>query len=281
MKCDIIHDTGNISASVKYIDNTFTYRIFYIHGIIDKKKFSILYQLSSQQFFTILIKKESISVRTRFRSFLEGIPGHYYFALHLQEFLPSQEYFFDTNDVHLNTTFYCEIGQTFVSLNLMIEPYPGKESKYSHYHVTVNCPMLNIVEIPELDKCAHTKLACHYHESLGTKFANKQTRLKDYGMRIIQLCIFLDNSSKFKLIKHDNKKYINKIDKMNISQKINDLLKLGLINNTTYELLTEIRLVRNAISHEADPEHSLYKYDEEKLIELIKNAEHCLLLINK
>jgi len=192
----------------------------------------------------------------------------------------SMKPFFDPLDVHLDTEFFCEIGEVFAKMGVMIEPAPHGDQNFGHFHVVTLCPKLRSVEPPEPYRCSITELPCRFDSPMSKPLADKLDRQKEYGLRILQYgayfeyyaTIKLKESFKIKGLKLDLEKFPN----LNLNQKIRLLYSLDMIDEKTFSKFMDVKKERNKLAHEAKPFHVLYDLEDKKAMEIIRKAEECL-----
>lgn len=256
------------------------YRVFFIYGDYPSEEFIKIYDTTRQPVVNLQIDRETISVVSRQRSFLESVPGRYFVCLHLQELKEGIEVYWDPLDVDLDTVFFCEIGNTFARLSVKIEPAPNSEPSHAHFHTTLMCSKNRIVEPPEPDRCLITELPCPFWEALGKRYIDKLSRQKKYGLRILQYGAYFEYFATVKLIKYLKKRGIDvdvkKLPQLSLSEKLRLLFAMNIIDNATYSKLVEVKKERDKLAHEAKPFHALYDLEEKRAMEIIRKAEQCL-----
>lgn len=278
--CYLELDDRWLKVPICYVEDFNGYRVFFMHGDYSSEEFQRIYSITRQPVVNLQIGRDTISVVSRQRSFLESVPGRYFICLHLQELKEGIEVYWDPLDVDLDTIFFCEIGNTFARLSIKIEPAPHKEPSHAHFHTTLMCPKNRIVESPEPDRCLTTELPCPFWEARGKKYVDKLSRQKEYGLRILQYGAYFEYYATVKLTKYFEKRGINvdvkRLPQLSLSDKLRLLFAMSIIDNATYSKLVEVKRERDKLAHEAKPFHAIYDLEEKRAMDIIRKAEYCL-----
>lgn len=278
--CYLQTDSEPIKFSSCHIEDFKTYRVFFVFDEFQQQAFYRIYETTCKPIVKLRIGEEDISTVSRKGGFLEAIPGVYFVSLHLQEYKEGVKTFWDSRDVYVDTEFFCEIGKTYVRMMIMIEPAPANNADYCHFHTVTICPKTKIVEAPEPDRCAVTELPCKFLLPLSKSFADKLSRQKEYGIRILQFGAYLEYYSQVKLLECLKRKGIEvnmkRLPHMKLGEKIRMLRAMNFIDDETYSKLMEVKRQRDKLAHEAKPYHSLYDLGDKRAMEIIRKGEECL-----
>jgi hypothetical protein len=90
-------------------------------------------------------------------------------------------------DAHVHIPFQCKTGNTPAELGILIEPDPHGvgNGTHAHFHTTILCPKINIVEAPEPDRCQVTNQTCNFWEPFGGYNRDPCLRKWLYAQRLI------------------------------------------------------------------------------------------------
>ena len=109
--------------------------------------------------------------------------------MNLEKFKKSTRY-----DVEEDLCFQCLIGNTEASLGIVIEPDPHGNGKgvHAHFHTTLVCPHIQIVDFPEPDRCRITNETCRFITPLGRKERDPKLRKLKYANGLVQMVAFIE-----------------------------------------------------------------------------------------
>ena len=185
----------------------------------------------------------------------------------LEEFLKKSM----KHDVYVEIPFQCLIGKTKAILAIHIEPDPHGNGKgtHAHFHTTIICPKLKIVDVPEPDRCKITDKTCPFVAPFGSHLRSPELRKQMYVHDIVQSLAFIEYYGT-QLV---NKKIFMplgvKVNTLRLSELNRLLIATNLISKEQFEKLEKIRKTRNRLVHDPD---SYLDFDEKELYELSMEA---------
>jgi len=155
-------------------------------------------------------------------------------------------------DIDRDIHFRCLIGKVDAIIGVMIEPDPhGDESgKHSHFHTTLLCPKIRIVDIPEPDRCQITNSTCPFIAPVGSDEVSPESRKLKLALAIIQEIAFIEfHGSQLVNLLLQKKK----LEPIGYSLKVAELEKIliisDLIDAKTYQKVGKLRKMRNKLAH--------------------------------
>lgn len=168
-------------------------------------------------------------------------------------------------DVNKYIRFQCLIGQIEAELGIMIEPDPiGDElGTYAHFHTTIHCPNIKIVNVPEPDRCQITNNTCPFIAPFSSHKRDPKLRKNTYAHEIIHrisLIEFYGSQIVNEVLKANGLKA--DIDNATIFTLIRMMKISKVIDKKMFYDLEKIRKIRNKLVH--DPEKYL-TYSERDL----------------
>lgn len=170
-------------------------------------------------------------------------------------------------DIHDNIPFQCKIGNVIAELRILIESDPHGDGKgiHAHFHTTIQCPKIKIVDRPEPDRCQVTDETCPFWEPFGGydrdsssrkkvffyKFLHSMTFVELYGTQLVYM-IF---QSKAIRLRHD----------LRFIEITRLLMASDSISRDIYTKLEELRKKRNKLAHEP---YKYLEFEENELFQL-------------
>jgi len=176
-------------------------------------------------------------------------------------------------DVDEDLRFQCLIGNTKAALGIFIEPDPAGNGKgiHAHFHTTMRCPNMKIVDFPEPDRCKITDETCPFIAPLGSYERDPKLRKWQYAYKLVQMVA---------LIEFYGSQLVNEILVSKGLPRAKNALRLmevnrimvasSLIGKRTYQKIDQLRRVRNKLAH--DPRRYL-EYKEKRLFTLLMEAQ--------
>jgi uncharacterized protein YutE (UPF0331/DUF86 family) len=183
------------------------------------------------------------------------------------------------DDVNVHIPFQCKIGGVKATLGILIEPDPHSDGKgtHAHFHTTIICPKIKIVDYPEPDRCQITDETCPFWEPMGGYKRDPSSRKWLYAHHLIH---------SIASIEHTGTQLVNMIfEKEGLSLKnelrlieLNRLLLVSkLIDKRVYKQLEELRKVRNKLAHKPN---AYLEFEEKKLFKLIEKANNTFSILS-
>ena len=171
-----------------------------------------------------------------------------------------------------NIGFQCLIGKTKAILGIIIEPDPhgDEQGTHAHFHTTLICPNIKIVDIPEPDRCQITNRTCPLIAPLGSHKRDTELRKLDYAHTIIQMMAFIEfYGSQLVNIFLTTKGLPPTQSNLRLVELARIMVISDLIDKEEFEKINRLRKVRNKLAH--NPKEYL-NFSEKELFELSMDA---------
>jgi hypothetical protein len=176
------------------------------------------------------------------------------------------------HDVDKSVRFQCLVGKTEATLWVLIEPDPHGDEKgtHAHFHTVIRCPQIEIVDIPEPDRCQISGKTCPFIAPLGSPERNLELRKFNYANMIIQMMAFVEfYGTQLVSIMLSSKGVAYEQDNWGLWELDRIMIMCGLIDKETFKKIDELRKLRNKLAHK--PMQYL-KFTEKQLFQLSMNA---------
>lgn len=175
-------------------------------------------------------------------------------------------------DVTKNIRFRCLLRKTEAILGITIEPDPNGDETgtHAHFHTSILCSNIKIVDLPEPDRCQITNKTCRFIAPFGSHKRDLQLRKRDYATTIIQMVAFIEFYGSQLVNKILATKGLSHIQE---NLRLVDLARIiivsDLIDKELFEKINKLRKIRNKLAH--NPREYL-NFSEKQLYKLSMDA---------
>lgn len=184
-------------------------------------------------------------------------------------------------DVSQDMRFHCLVGKTQVILSIMIEPDPHGDGKgtHAHFHTTILCPKMKIVDIPEPDRCQILNRTCPFIAPFGSHRRDPELRKFNYAHKIIHMMASIEfDGTQLLNILLTTKGLARTKENPRLLELTRIMVVSDLINKEEFQKIDKLRKIRNKLAH--GPKEYL-KFSEKELFELSISAQELSNIIKR